>query len=110
MKPQIGLWWDDGKNIVAFLVSPGKADLETGLCDSDDSHSDCWPEAAMQLEAEPNDEYFSVPRGRVKYDPARKISIIFHGNHTAESRLPLIAAKFGLKEWEARRDGHYIIR
>ncbi|MCO8122622.1 hypothetical protein NHH03_12820 [Stieleria sp. TO1_6] len=108
-QPQIGLWWDNGATIVAFPVSPGHPDSETGLCDSDDSHNDCWPDAAMLLDAEPDDEYFSVPRGRVKYDPTRKISIIFHGNRTDESRLPLIASKFQLQKWEARKDGHYVI-
>jgi hypothetical protein len=107
--PQIGIWWDNGELIIVFPTSAGKSDPETGLCDTEDSHNDCWPEAAMQLGAEPDDEYFSVPRGRVKYDPERNISIIFHGNHTAESRLPMIAAKFGLQNWEARKDGHYVI-
>ncbi len=106
-RPQIGVWWDNGELIVAFPVSIGSPDPADGLCDSDDSHNDCWPEAAMQLDAEPEDEYVSVPRGRVRYDPKRDKSVIFHGNRTAQTRMPLIAARFGLENWETRQDGHY---
>ena len=109
MKPQIGLWWDNGNEVVFFSEPPGEPDAETGLCDVAYYHNDCWPDAAMQFGASPDGEYFSVPRGRVKYDPTRKISIIFHGNRTDESRLPLIASKFHLQNWEARKDGHYAI-
>lgn len=30
-EPQIGIWWDNSTQIVAFPHSPGKADLTTGL-------------------------------------------------------------------------------
>jgi beta-phosphoglucomutase-like phosphatase (HAD superfamily) len=106
---RIGLWWDNGEMIVVFSTAAGTPDSDTGLCDTEGSHNDCWPEAAMQFGAEPDDEYFSIPRGRVKYDPKRKIAVIFHGNRTSESRLPLIAEKFELQNWEARKDGHYVI-
>ncbi len=109
MKPQIGIWWDNGQQIIAFSMSPRKPDPATGLCDSDYSHNDQWPEAAMQFGASPDDDYFSVPRGRVKFEPATGKYIILHGNKTSASRLPLIAAKFGLTNWEARKDGHYVI-
>jgi hypothetical protein len=109
MKPQIGIWWDNGQVIVAFPVSAGIADPETGMCDSDDAHNDCWPEAAMRLRARRDDEYFSVPRGRVLYHPKRQKSIIYHGNQTSTVRLQLIAAEFALENWEARLDGHYMM-
>lgn len=109
MKPQIGIWWDNGAIIVSFPVSAHIPDPVTGLCDSEDSHNDCWPEAAMRFQAEQDDEYFSVPRGRVLYDPRRKKSIIYHGNRTAKSRLPLIAAEFALKHWESLQDVHYMM-
>lgn len=109
MESKIGIWWDNGRTIIAYPVKIGAPDPELGLCDSDDSHVDYWPDAAMLLGAYPVDDYFSIPRGRVMYDPERQISIIFHGNRTDESRLPLIAAEFSLGGWEARRDGHYMI-
>jgi len=109
MKPQIGIWWDNGHVVVAFPVAAGIPDQATGMCDSDDSHNDCWPEAAMRFRAEQDDEYFSVPRGRVLYDPKRQKSIIYHGNHTSAVRLSLIAAEFALENWEPRLDGHYMM-
>jgi hypothetical protein len=107
--PNIGIWWDNGRQIIAFTVLSGSPDPVTGLCDSDDSHNDCWPEAAMQLGASPDDEYFSIPRGRVLYDPKNRTSIIYHGNRTDETRLALVATKFDLKKWEAKKDGHYMM-
>ncbi len=109
MKPQVGIWWDNGQVIVAFPVAAGSPDRATGMCDSDDSHNDCWPEAAMRFRAGQGDEYFSVPRGRVLYDPRRQKSIIYHGNHTTAVRLPLIATEFALENWESRQDGHYMM-
>jgi len=108
MKPQIGIWWDNGQMIAAFPVPASAPDQATGLCDSDDSHDECWPEAAMRFRAGRDDEYFSVSRGRVLYDPKRQKSIIYHGNQTTPSRLQLIAAEFALEDWESRQDGHYM--
>lgn len=103
----IGIWWDDGTRIVLFKQSPRKPDKYTGLCDSDDNHNDLWPEVAMQLGVGPDDEYFSVPRGRVLWDPKTKISVIYHGNATSAERLEKIAEEFGLTNWISRRDIHY---
>lgn len=108
-QPKMGIWWDNGRQIIAFPVPVGSPDPVTELCDSDDSHNDCWPEAAMQLGASPDDEYFSIPRGRVLYDPTNRTSIIYHGNRTDETRLVVVATKFALKKWEARKDGHYMM-
>ena len=49
MAPKIGIWWDDGSLIVSFLDLPGEPDRSTGLCDSDYTHNELWPEAAMRL-------------------------------------------------------------
>ena len=106
-QPNIGIWWDDGTRIVSFKQSPRKPDKYTGLCDSDDNHNDLWPEVAMQLGVGPDDEYFSIPRGRVLWDPKKKISLIYHGNATSSDRLRKIAEEFGLTKWISRRDIHY---
>ena len=63
----------------------------------------------MQLGASPEDEYFSIPRGRVLYDPRNRKSIIYHGNRTDKTRLALVASEFALKKWDARKDGHYMM-
>ncbi len=105
----IGIWWDNGTEIVAFPVAATRPNPITGLCDSDDSHDDRWSEAAQGLRASAQDEYFSVPRGRVLYDPRTKRHIIYHGNQTPEPRLTQIAEIFRLKNWIARVDSHYLM-
>jgi len=107
LEPQIGIWWDNGKTIVAFPHDPGPPIQDTGLCDSEDNHNDLWPEVAMRYKAGEDDEYFSIPRGRVLWDPVRLQSIIYHGNGTDVQRLQEIAAVFKLSNWTARADIHY---
>ena len=106
-EPQIGIWWDDGKKIVAFRHSAVATEAYAGWCDSDYSHNDYWPEAAMQYGLNESAEYFSIPRGRVLWSPSKKLSRIYHGNETTPDRLALIAAEFGLNSWDAKRDIHY---
>ncbi len=108
-KPQIGIWWDNGTRIVAFPHSPDKADSAAGLCDSDDAHNDLWPDAAMQFGLTDFEEYFSVPRGRVLWSPAKRTSIIYHGNSTTSERLEEIASVFQIGKWESRTDIHYMM-
>lgn len=110
MSPQIGLWWDAGRQIIAFPRPVGQPDAATGICDSDDSHNDLWPEAAMLLDAGTDDEYFSVPRGRVMWNPTERVSIIHHGNGTPAARLPEIAKEFELTKWVPRADINYTMR
>ena len=108
-QPNIGIWWDTGKKIASFVHRPKNPELETGLCDSDYNHNDLWPDVALQLRVDPNDEYFSVPRGRVLWDPKKKISVIYHGNATSAERLKKIAEEFGLTNWISHRDIHYTL-
>ena len=54
-------------------------------------------------------EYFSIPRGRVLWSPAKQSSIIYHGNSTNPERLDKIANVFHLGEWESRTDIHYMM-
>ena len=107
--PQIGIWWDNGSQIVAFPHQPGEPDSSTGLCDSDDAHNDRWPDAAMQFGLSEFAEYFSVPRGRVLWSPTKKNSIIYHGNATTADRLDEIAKLFHLGTCESRTDIHYMM-
>jgi hypothetical protein len=107
--PKIGIWWDNGKKIASFPVPAGQPDAVVGICDSEDSHIDRWPEVAIQLGAYPVDEYYSIPRGRVMYDTIRNVSIIYHGNQTDAARLSLIAEEFELVNWVAHLDDHYMM-
>lgn len=108
-QPNIGIWWDDGKTIASFMHRPLKPERITGLCDSDYNHNDLWPDAACQLGIGPHVEYFSIPRGRVLWDPNKRQSIIYHGNATSSDRLKIIAKEFGLSKWISERDVHYLM-
>ncbi len=104
--PMIGIWWDDGKTIVSFKQSTGKPERITGLCDSDYNHADFWATAAALFKRRTNDDYFGIPRGRVLWNPRKKLAINYHGNATDRSRLELIAVEFGLVQWIAVADLH----
>ena len=108
MNPQIGIWWDNGEKIVAFPHPPGDRCHETGWCDSEDSHNDFWPEAAMQFSAGIDDEYFSIPRGRVLWNPVTRKSVIYHGDATSAERLRESAKVFKLTDWTSSTDTHYM--
>jgi len=107
LKPITGIWWDDGTKIVAFRSETSHACQISGLCDSENSHNDLWPEAAMRYDAGEDDEYFSIPRGRVLWNPVKLQSIIYHGNGTSAVRLEKIAAIFKLSDWTTHSDIHY---
>jgi len=109
LKPVTGIWWDDGTKIVAFPSETSHACQISGQCDSDDSHNDLWPEAAMSYEAGEDDEYFSIPRGRVLWNPVKLQSIIYHGNGTSAVRLKEIATIFKLTDWTTRTDIQYMM-
>ena len=55
-KTYIGIWWDNGSQLVSFPHAPGEPDSLTELCDSDDTHNDLWPDAAMQFGLTESDE------------------------------------------------------
>jgi hypothetical protein len=74
--------------------------------DSNLSHADEWA-GAKKLGRTTEDEYFSVPRGRVLLEVASLIGVILHGPATKPKRLTLIARRFGLATWRAELDAHY---
>ena len=75
--------------------------------DSNLSHADEWAQVARKLGRTTDDEYFSVPRGRVLLDLDSLTGIILHGPATKPKRLALIAQRFGLAKWRAELDQHY---
>lgn len=104
----IGIWWDDGKQIVALTHPPVTSDSTVDtLIDSDLEHWREWPDVALRLARSANDEYFCVPRGRVLLRSKSGQGMIYHGSATTRARLELIAAEFNLKNWKAAIDLHY---
>ena len=63
----------------------------------------------MRYNASEDDEYFSIPRGRVLWDPVNLQSIVCHGNETSATRLKEIAAFFKLTDWTAQTDIHHMM-
>jgi len=107
--PQIGIWWDDGEQLVVFSHPPADVEPIEGICDSELGHVDLWPEAAMRLGKTADDEYFCVPRGRVVWLVNSKEGRIIHGNATPPNRLEAVANAFNLRKWEAQTDCHYMM-
>jgi hypothetical protein len=93
---------------VALAHLPTENVTRTGrLLDSNLSHADEWPSVAKKLRRTTEDEYFSVPRGRVLLDVDSLTGIILHGPATSRKRLESIARRFGLGAWRAELDQHY---
>jgi len=107
-QPLIGIWWDDGRKLVAFTEPPGAPDPYTQACDSELNHIDKWSVVAEQFGRTQKNEYFSVPRGRVLWFPRKQRAIILHGNGTSSERLEVIARHFQLRNWKAETDVHYL--
>ncbi len=108
-QPQVGIWWDDGETLVA-LTHPFTENVACvgGRIDSDLAHIDEWPNVARNFGMTEDDEYFSVPRGRVLLVANTPFGLIFHGSATGPSRLAVIAHRFALTDWKAEIDTHYL--
>ena len=108
-RPMVGIWWDDGKRLVALTHAyTGDVTHVGGRIDSNLSHVDEWPNVAQEFGASAEDEYFTVPRGRVVLLANELVGIILHGNATKSDRLPAIARRFNLTNWKAEIDTHYL--
>lgn len=106
--PQVGIWWDNGRTIAAIAHATTERTTSTGSrLDSNLSHADEWTKVARKLRRTTDDEYFSVPRGRVLLDLDSLTGIILHGPGTTRKRLALVARRFGLGQWRAELDAHY---
>ena len=106
--PRVGIWWDTGKTTAAIAHPPTENTTRTGTrLDSNLSHADEWAQVARKLGRTTEDEYSSVPRGRVLLDVDSVTGIILHGPATSRQRLELIARRFGLVKWRAELDQHY---
>ena len=107
VNPLIGIWWDDGRILVALTHSPAE-NASTGLLiDSELNHFEEWGRVASRFGLSTDDEYFEVPRGRVLLKRRTGEGVIYHGNATTEPRLRKIAARFKLTEWIVQRNEHY---
>jgi hypothetical protein len=106
-EPLVGIWWDDGRTIVAFAHPTSENSSNGPLIDSEFNHFELWEKAASQFDLSSEDEYFDVPRGRVLLRRQTGEGLVYHGNATSSSRLRKIAARFKLSEWTAQRNEHY---
>lgn len=105
--PRVGIWWDNGK-IIAIVHPITENTARTGSrLDSNLSHADEWAGVARKLGRTTDDEYFSVPRGRVLLEIDGLTGIILHGPATKPNRRALIARRFGLAKWRSELDQHY---
>lgn len=104
----VGIWWDDGEQIVALSHPPVvRGPAAGGFIDSHLEHWREWPDVALRLARAADDEYFCIPRGRVLIRQSTGEGMIYHGSATTPARLELIAAEFKLENWKAAMDLHY---
>lgn len=104
---EVGIWWDDGK-VLAIISDPlSQADRSSRWINGHWDHWRAWPAVAGMYDRTCEDEYCSVPRGRVVYDGKDRRAIIYHGSESPDARLIVIAREFRLPEWTAMRDIHY---
>ena len=107
--PRVGIWWDDGKKLVALSHTyTENVSCVAGRIDSNLSHVDQWPEVAGEFNSTAADDYFTIPRGRVLLLADARVGIILHGTATKSSRLRVIARRFDLTHWRAEIDVHYL--
>lgn len=106
--PLVGIWWDDGQQVVALSHPPLKdGPTAGGFIDSHLEHWREWPDVALRLKRSADDEYFCIPRGRVLIRSGTGQGMIYHGSATTQARLALIAVEFNLEKWKAAIDLHY---
>jgi hypothetical protein len=106
INPLIGIWWDDGRIIVAITEAPPAYASHVPLIDSELHHGDAWEQVAAQFGLSSHDDYREIPRGPVLRCRTGE-GLILHGNGTSEMRRRAIAARFRLTSWTARRMQHY---
>lgn len=108
-QPHVGIWWHNDVSIVAVLQPLDGLPSELNLVDSELGHVLEWPLVAKSLKQPVTADYFIVPRGRVLFDRHRERGLIYHGNQTNQAQLQRIAKLFGLTDWDARLDDHYLM-
>ena len=108
-QPHVGIWWHNDVSIVAVLQPLDGLPSELNVVDSELGHVLEWPLVAKPLKQPVTADYFLVPRGRVLFDRHRERGLIYHGNRTDQARLRRIAKVFGLSDWDARLDDHYLM-
>jgi len=105
----VGIWWHSSEQLLLILQSTKGLTANEGVIDSDLWHSEEWGMALPILKADPAQEYFAVPRGRVVYDEEGKRGVIYHGNETLDPQLKIIARACGYRDWTAVLDNHYLM-
>ena len=106
-EPEVGIWWDDGKKLVVLSNPVSTAERTSRWLNGSWDHWRAWPAIASVYDRTDEDEYCSVPRGRVVYDVKNQLPVIYHGTATTPGRLKRIAAQFNLESWQASLDEHY---
>jgi len=105
----VGIWWHSSEQLLLILQPTKELTENEGVIDSDLWHSEEWGLALSILNADPAQQYFEIPRGRVVYDVLGSRGVIYHGNETKDSQLKVIARACGYRDWTAVLDNHYLM-
>lgn len=104
----VGIWWHNSERLVVFLQPVAEIKAARQLVDSDLSHDACWETARQEFHCRGTVEYFDLPRGRIVWDTVRASGLLYHGNATPQEVFDVLVRLYGLPNWEARLDEHYL--
>ena len=113
--PQDGIFWLYRHEIIFAHKVPLSCGLKYGdAITGTKDHADYWEELReigklTQLPTELQDEYFSIPRGRVVYHSDTDRFFIYHGNNVTKNDLAKICRDFNLPKAKTicEKDLHY---
>lgn len=112
--PQIGIFWFYGNVVIGRAIELGAGEEGlSGIIDSPDTHTDLWDNSRTLLQAFPklrNEEYFSIPRGRVLWEVESASAKILMDSNLFEAGIKAKILKFfDLQNTEVRwgHDIHY---
>ncbi|WP_296330566.1 hypothetical protein [uncultured Treponema sp.] len=115
LSPAVGIFWLYQHEIVfshfvPLAVGPHYGEAVTGTKD----HADYWEELrnSGKLAVLPQalqEEYFSIPRGRVVYHSDTDTFFVYHGNNVSKSDLNKVCKLFNLPKQKTKfeQDFHY---
>lgn len=106
-EPEVGIWWDNGRKLVVISDPLSVGERAARWVNGAWDHWRAWPAVAGGYGCTAEDEYCSVPRGRVVFDLKVEAAVIYHGSQTNVRRLDYIAKAFRLTRWTAQLDLHY---
>ena len=101
-EPEVGIFWFyEGKIFYQDSVPVSEGDVFSNYVNGGSDHFRVWGQlersgVLKELPEELQEDYTSIPRGRVIYDQSKDVYTIFHGYDLGESELKKVKSAFRL--------------